>query len=622
MMHRSKTAVGKTKPSFRGFTGVMVSLVLVAAVAFVPLADAYLGPPAVHPGSMNFVAGGNSQGLVGSVCSTLHHSSALGLKMGESFYETSIAAKGLMRRHAATNIYSRMAQRMRSKLSGLSEETESTGEATVDSSTAATQEAAAMDPMNRLERQMKSLDPEGKVLNKKSREGPSSEGGSAQLRHRNDYRKEGDWSKKKGDAGDSKVDVAFTAFANSLLRTGQGKVRSLTIWSAFRDEFPSLAEDTKVSNQTLWRKLAAWYMQTTGEPLAKAAGGSYSCLSILNPRFTSVDLTSLRAAQALFEPNMKRKFERLGMEVGVLKDTRPAGSTGQTSYEERQQARKDRSKQEQRVEVQLNSNGKVIRVVRRADAANGIKAKVLSGKPLEEPTTRVQDLKKVAPTVKMCAESFCNSLLTRKPGTLDITFGDVKASFLTQFPLLANSDRLTDSYLGRVVGEWYSAKYNLTLVRQKTVEMAQRNLTRAEIPYTDLAMRSVGDADVDMQLLNEAKVALRRALQMEGVGILVKREGAGKDYKVALIAEGSPAAVEGSMRVGDSLISINSKSTSEMDVQQLADAVLGRRGTRVKLTLGRIGEFGGLHTYSATLTRSDKSSMTLTRKALGDEAQK
>jgi len=524
--------------------------------------------------------------------------------MGESFYETDINAKGLLRRMAAASIYNRMAQQARSSAMSASSTSESSSAAEAEDrrpadaaeGAGAGASAEKEDPMAKLEREMRKLDPKSKVVKKD---------GANKLRHRNDYRKPGDWSKKNKDEGGSKVDVAFNAFANSLLRTGQGKVRSFTIWSAFRQEFPSLSQETKVTNQTLGRKLSAWYMDAAGEPLNKIPGGSYGGLSIINPRFTSTDLTELRAAQALFEPNMKRKFETLGIEAGGAERGLAGGAR---KFEERQNRRRERTKQEGRVEVQKDRNGKVIRVVRRADPDKGITEKVLSGKPFAQPTNRVSELKKISPTVKMCVEAFANTMLTASPEG-KVTFDDIKAAFTGQFPLLSSSDRMTDSFLGRVIVEWYKAKFDKPLVRKKTVEMAQQNLTRAEIPYSGLALLGIGEGNMDMQLLNEAKVALRRALEMEGVGILVKREGGEGDYKVAFIADGSPAAIEGSMRVGDSLISIGSRSASEMDTQELADAVLGKRGTRAKLTLGRIGEGGGLETYSVTLTRNDKQKL-------------
>jgi hypothetical protein len=394
---------------------------------------------------------------------------SLGIRMGESFYETDINAKGLLRRMAAASIYNRMAQQARSSAMSASSTSESSSAAEAEDrrpadaaeGAGAGASAEKEDPMAKLEREMRKLDPKSKVVKKD---------GANKLRHRNDYRKPGDWSKKSKDEGGSKVEVAFNAFANSLLRTGQGKVRSFTIWSAFRQEFPSLSQETKVTNQTLGRKLSAWYMDAAGEPLNKIPGGSYGGLSIINPRFTSTDLTELRAAQALFEPNMKRKFETLGIGAGGAERGLAGGAR---KFEERQNRRRERTKQEGRVEVQKDRNGRVIRVVRRADPDKGITEKVLSGKPFPQPTNRVSELKKISPTVKMCVEAFANTMLTASPEGR-VTFDDIKAAFTGQFPLLSSSDRMTDSFLGRAIVEWYKAKFDKPLVRKKTVEMAQQ----------------------------------------------------------------------------------------------------------------------------------------------------
>mmetsp|Transcript_24413 Transcript_24413/g.47418 ORF Transcript_24413/g.47418 Transcript_24413/m.47418 type:complete len:589 (+) Transcript_24413:146-1912(+) len=506
-----------------------------------------------------------------------------GLRMGEAFgwrRAAAIPSNGIAQHHDESRMFSRMTQL---KLSGKVD-----AEGVQQDSKTADKADAAEDPASE---KLKSLT---KQLMKETRS-PST----GRLGKKDGKSKSRNKPKAAKGEDDSQITVAFSAFSQSLLRPGAGRVRFSTISSTFREEFPTLAPESRISNQTLGRKLQSWYKEKTGNELKKDRTGAYPGLTIVNPRFTSVDLTALRAAQALFEPGMRKKFEVLGLPVHTNTD-------GKKKFEERQS--RNRDKQEQRVIVHKNDRGKVIRVVRRADPEKGIKEKVLSGRKLPAEPTRVEMLKKIGPTSRMCIGSFCDTMLVNE-GTS--SFDEVKSAFVSHFPLLSSTERLTDSFFGRVLSAWYKEKYNTPLVRKKTKEMSDKNMTRAQVPYTDLSIRPASDTGVDLTQLNEAKVALRRALQMEGVGVLVKRDTVSGSYKVAMIAERSPASEEGSIQVGDTLISIGSEATSDMDVQQLADAVLGRRGTWVKLTLGRLNNEGALGVYTVSLNRRDKQSPAL-----------
>ena len=67
----------------------------------------------------------------------------------------------------------------------------------------------------------------------------------------------------------------------------------------------------------------------------------------------------------------------------------------------------------------------------------------------------------------------------------------------------------------------WQAKYGATLSRRKA--QGSPSLTRSETPYVNLSLRVVGGSEVvDRVQLNQAKVALRRALSMEGVGMMVR----------------------------------------------------------------------------------------------------
>jgi len=496
----------------------------------------------------------------------------LALQMRGQQYDTYIPTGNFMRRSLVTRIYSRMA------ISAQGKQTAEEADSVVEEA-----EEKAKDPIQELTEQMMKLDGKAEVSVEKRKKAPRKQ--------------------KESEASDevhNELAVAFAAFGNALLRT-KGRVRFATVCQAFREEFPTLASEERISNQTLGRRIQSWYEKKTGKALRKSVGGSYVGLSMVNPRFTTADLTALRAAQALFEPDMRKKLERLGVSLTepqaaelVSEEDGEVGGKGKFAYEQR-----ERTRNEKRVKVLKNKQGKVIKVIRRGDPEKGRKEKVLVDKtpPIE---SRVQRLRKTGPVVRMCIEAFSNTLLTNKGSC---TFDEVKTAVHAQFPLLANKERMTDSYLGRVLGDWYKAKYGSALVRRKTIEMG--NITRAQVPYTDLSIMLPSSPGVEMQQLNEAKVALRKALKMEGVGVLVRKDSS-SDYRVALIARGSPAAVEGSMMIGDLLIAVDSKPVDTLDLQELADAVLGARGTRVKLTLARGTELKELETYTVDLERSDK----------------
>jgi hypothetical protein len=73
---------------------------------------------------------------------------------------------------------------------------------------------------------------------------------------------------------------------------------------------------------------------------------------------------------------------------------------------------------------------------------------------------------------------------------------------------------------------------------------------------------------------------------MEGVGIMVRRSKAGK-FVVATIMPGSPASLGGQVEADDVILAVGGVETEGMTPQQLADAVLGPRGSQVSVTLRR-----------------------------------
>jgi hypothetical protein len=121
-------------------------------------------------------------------------------------------------------------------------------------------------------------------------------------------------SKEPESPRDDELSVAFNAFADSMLRL-RGRVRFATVSAAFRHEFPTLASEERVLNSTLGRLVQTWHKSQTGADLNRTRSGVILGLSLVNPSYTKADLRSLRAAQVLFEPGMRKKFDTLGLSV-------------------------------------------------------------------------------------------------------------------------------------------------------------------------------------------------------------------------------------------------------------------------------------------------------------------
>jgi C-terminal processing protease CtpA/Prc len=182
---------------------------------------------------------------------------------------------------------------------------------------------------------------------------------------------------------------------------------------------------------------------------------------------------------------------------------------------------------------------------------------------------------------------------------------------------LADEKHMAPNFLGAHLRDWYEAKYRLPLVRAKESEEGEggRKLVkrRSALPYQGLSLMA-DPSQADLTLMNEAKVALRRALKMEGVGIMVRRNPAGQ-YVVATVMPGSPASIGGKVETDDVILAVGGVETDGMTPQQLADAVLGPQGSRVSVTLRRAavqtgqvdGESQRLErVYTLDLIRSDK----------------
>ena len=129
----------------------------------------------------------------------------------------------------------------------------------------------------------------------------------------------------KGEVDPVLLDKAFTAFADTLLQK-KGRVRFHRINDGFRQMFPQFASETKLSNQTLGRRVQMWYENKFGEPIGKSGRGTYVGLTMLNPQYVSVNMQKIRAVQA--ELNEENAKMMASMGIPVPKGSGGRGRTG------------------------------------------------------------------------------------------------------------------------------------------------------------------------------------------------------------------------------------------------------------------------------------------------------
>mmetsp|Transcript_83177 Transcript_83177/g.121792 ORF Transcript_83177/g.121792 Transcript_83177/m.121792 type:complete len:586 (+) Transcript_83177:83-1840(+) len=441
----------------------------------------------------------------------------------------------------------------------------------------------------------------------------------------------------KGEVDPILLDKAFTAFADTLLQK-KGRVRFHRINESFRKEFPQWGEDV-LSSQTLGRRVQIWFEDKYGESLTKSGSGAYIGLTVLNPQYVSLDMSRIRAVQAEVNPENAKIMKLMG--IPVKKAQKMTGSTATTP-----KARANKNSKKiapapvgepgglDRVRQRLGSIGPssglpagapggVERVNQRLGSMSpeqlNVAARIGSGgaepgtkKSKKYPGTDTK-LEALEPTLVLCVDAFANSLLVPDG---HVTFKEVFAAFKAQFPLLADEKHMAPNFLGAHLRDWYQAKYHKELVRAKitadgesTANLLKR---RSSLPYQGLSIMP-DPSKADVTLMNEAKVALRRALKMEGVGIMVRRNKGG-NFVVATIMPGSPASLLGQVEAEDVLLAVGGIETDGMSAQQLADAVLGPRGSSVSVTLRRSTVQrevdGATHNldrvYSVELVRSDK----------------
>jgi len=388
---------------------------------------------------------------------------------------------------------------------------------------------------------------------------------------------------KKGDSPAplkvSQVNGAFEAFASSLLRL-KGRVRFATISRVFREEFPSFASEDVLPNVTLGRSIQAWYETKTGKPLKKSRSGSYIGMSLINPHYTESDLTPLRTVQALYDKEMDKSFAKLGL--NVVRSSAKSGGQAVKAKQER-------------------SEGKA----RKGKMLKGKDAGMSAGKSKRSAAPQ-DDRKEVKEILTYCVEAFANCRLTDQG---NVTFRELYSEFIKNFPFAEKEPSFSEPHFGRILAKWYKAKFRNDLTRIELLDEDKRQLKRSMFPFANLGFNA---EPVDPTLMNEAKVALRRVMKMEGVGIMVKKNSF-REYEVATIIPGSPASIEGNVEKGDILLAVGGNAVVDMTPQELADAVLGPRGSKVSMTLKRAAvqqtSSGGQvleRVYTVELVRSDR----------------
>ena len=405
----------------------------------------------------------------------------------------------------------------------------------------------------------------------------------------------------KGEVDAAVLDRAFAAFADTMLLK-KGRVRFHRINEAFRREFPDWASEDKLSNQTLGRRVQIWYENKYGERLGKSGRGAYIGLTMLNPQYVSLDMRRIREVQAEINPDRAKMMESMGIRInqgvkaGNVGDPVSAASPRARARKVKEGAPVGRPGGAARVSQRLGSM-KPEELSRRSrlgsmggTSASGEKI-LRRSKKYAGADTKAQAME---PALTLCVEAFANTMLV---DTGESTFRDIYDAFKAQFPLLADQKHLAPNFLGAHLRDWYQAKYKKELVRAKIVKgdgktkmVTYKNKRRSSLPFQGLSL--VADVTAaDMSLMNEAKVALRRALKMEGVGIMVRRNKAGQ-FVVATMMPGSPASIGGNVQPDDVILAVGGVETDGMSPQQLADAVLGPRGSRVTFTLRRAGDIG------------------------------
>jgi hypothetical protein len=144
----------------------------------------------------------------------------------------------------------------------------------------------------------------------------------------------------KGEVDPVQLDKAFTAFADTLLQK-KGRVRFYRINDGFRQMFPQFASETKLSNQTLGRRVQMWYENKFGEPIGKSGRGAYVGLTMLNPQYVSVNMQKIRTVQA--ELNEENAKMMASMGIPVPKGAGGEGEQGPRSETPRARTRKQKA---------------------------------------------------------------------------------------------------------------------------------------------------------------------------------------------------------------------------------------------------------------------------------------
>ncbi len=90
--------------------------------------------------------------------------------------------------------------------------------------------------------------------------------------------------------------------------------------------------------------------------------------------------------------------------------------------------------------------------------------------------------------------------------------------------------------------------------------------------------------------------------EMIGIGIQISLNLDTADLFVHSVIEGSPAS-KGDVHSGDVITKINGQSTKGMGLKEAAKLIKGKKGTKVRLSLKRVGKNGKNKTINISLTR-------------------
>jgi hypothetical protein len=272
----------------------------------------------------------------------------------------------------------------------------------------------------------------------------------------------------KGEVDAVLLDKAFSAFADTMLQK-KGRVRFHRINEAFRREFPDWASESRLSNQTLGRRVQIWYENKFGEPLGKSGRGAYIGLTMLNPNYVALDMRRIREVQAEINPERAKLMQAMGINTNSSTPSARTGTQGTQTTPRARVGKKGSSFAERRTGGRLGSTGRGKGSGRlgstggrgrigstggggRIGSAGGGGGKLVKSKKFVGTDTRGEALE---PTIVLCVEAFANTLLVAEG---EVMFREVFEAFKSQFPLLADEKYMSPNFLGAHLRDWCHPK--------------------------------------------------------------------------------------------------------------------------------------------------------------------